>query len=246
VKFTHDHGTITLKVNAEAEQNEMQFAITDSGIGISEEDQQKLFKPFVQLDGSLSRPYEGSGLGLMIVQKLVDMHGGTVHVQSELGRGSCFTVTLPWQKDTRDPNRDEPALPVPNVFSTAALPAGNGVRILLAEDNDSNVMVIREYLESHGYEIFTASHGGEALIKAAEVSPALILMDIQMPQMDGLEAIRRLRVMPAFATVPIIALTAFAMSGDHERCLEAGATEYMTKPVHLGKLHEMISTLLKE
>jgi CheY-like chemotaxis protein len=122
---------------------------------------------------------------------------------------------------------------------------GNGAGILLAEDNEANVMVIKEYLESHGYEIFTASNGAEAIVKAAEVSPALILMDIQMPQMDGLEATRRLRATPGFAAVPIIALTAFAMSGDRERCLEAGADEYMTKPVHLRKLHEMISNLLK-
>jgi CheY-like chemotaxis protein len=105
-------------------------------------------------------------------------------------------------------------------------------------------MVIKEYLETHGYEVTVAAHGEEALVKAAETSPALILMDIQMPNMDGLEATRRLRAMPRFVTFPIIALTAFAMAGDRERCLEAGANEYITKPVHLRKLLDLISTFL--
>lgn len=243
VKFTHENGNVTLRATASAEGNEMQFHVIDSGIGISTEDQQKLFMPFTQLDGSLSREYEGSGLGLMIVKKLVEMHGGKVNVQSELGKGSCFMITLPWNQNINAKSSDQPSKFAP--MDQVPL-AENGARILLAEDNEANVMVIREYLETHGYEVSVASDGGQALSKAAEMSPSLILMDIQMPNMDGLEATRRLRAMPKFADVPIIALTAFAMAGDRERCLEVGANEYMTKPVHLRKLLDLISTFLKK
>lgn len=239
VKFTAEAGKVSLKVEADPQERQIKFLISDNGIGITKDDLQKLFKPFVQLDSKLSRQYEGSGLGLMMVQKLVQMHGGTVQVESEFNKGSCFTVTLPWKQSSIFTEKQE-APPLTSMF----LP-GKGTRILLVEDNEANVLVIKDYLENHDYQIFVANHGGEALIKASEISPELILMDIQMPQMDGLEATRRLRAMPEFDKVPIIALTAFAMPGDRERCLEAGANEYMTKPVHLRKLHEMISNLLR-
>jgi PAS domain S-box-containing protein len=248
VKFTPEHGSVTLQVSADLQQTSMSFSITDSGIGIAAHDLQKLFKPFVQLDSSLSRQYEGSGLGLLMVQKLVEMHEGTVYVESEPGRGSHFIVSLPWIHKMNAKSGDEPlpleVAPRRDPASNIVPVHGNGARILLAEDNEANVMVIKEYLENQGYEIFVASHGQEAITKAAEASPAIILMDIQMPHMDGLEATRRLRATPGFDTVPIIALTAFAMPGDRERCLEAGVSEYMTKPVHLRKLHEMISGFL--
>jgi PAS domain S-box-containing protein len=239
VKFTPENGRVDLKVLADPDLHQVSFSIRDTGIGIAKDNLQKVFKPFVQLDSRLSRQYEGSGLGLMMVQKLVEMHGGTVQVESEFNKGSCFTVILPWKQSTAlAPEEYAASLP-------PTLPPGKGTRILLAEDNEANVMVIKDYLESHDYQIFVANHGAEALAKASEIAPQLILMDIQMPQMDGLEATRRLRATPGFDTVPIIALTAFAMPGDRERCLEAGANEYMAKPVHLRKLHEMISDLLK-
>jgi PAS domain S-box-containing protein len=250
VKFTPEHGRVTLRVTADQLNKSMSFSIKDNGIGISAQDLKKLFNPFVQLDSSLSRQYEGSGLGLLMVQKLVEMHEGTVHVESEPGKGSHFIVSFPWiqnmKVNSEDASTPREVTPANDSKDSNFVPAsGNGARILLAEDNAANVMVIKEYLETHGYEIIVASHGQEALSKAPEVSPSLILMDIQMPNMDGLEATRRLRATPAFASVPIIALTAFAMPGDRERCLEAGANEHMTKPVHLRKLHEMISSLLK-
>jgi PAS domain S-box-containing protein len=238
VKFTPEHGSVTLQVSADLLQKSMSFSITDSGIGISAQDLKKLFQPFVQLDSSLSRQYQGSGLGLLMVKKLVEMHEGTVHVESEPGRGSRFMISLPWIQDINAKSQED-------AISNPYLQPGNGARILLAEDNETSVMVIKEYLENHGYEVFVALHGQEAITKAMEACPVIILMDIQMPRMDGLEATRRLRATPGFATVPIIALTAFAMPGDRERCLEAGVSGYMSKPVHLRKLHEMISDLLK-
>lgn len=118
------------------------------------------------------------------------------------------------------------------------------VKILLAEDTETNIMVVGDYLESLGYALTIAMNGREALEKAMETQPDIILMDIQMPVMDGLEATRQLRADPHFADVPIIALTALAMNGDRERCLEAGATDYISKPVSLKKLKEMIERLL--
>jgi CheY-like chemotaxis protein len=118
--------------------------------------------------------------------------------------------------------------------------------ILLAEDNEANTLTVGEYLDSHGYKMVYAHDGMEAVDKAEETDPDIILMDIQMPVMDGLEAIRRLRVDTRFDSTPIIALTALAMPGDRERCLDAGANEYMSKPVSLKKLSATISKMLKK
>ena len=249
VKFTPEKGKVSLEVQADAVRGEMRFSVSDTGIGIQENDLPKLFKPFVQLDGSLSRQYEGSGLGLMLVKQLVEMHNGRVHVESEVGRGSIFTVVLPWHEMEeaiddglfiQEVEERETVMSTPQKSNSS-----HGKKILLAEDNEANVMMVKDYLENHGYRILVANHGREVLDQVNEFSPDLILMDIQMPKMDGLEATRRLRAKPEFTSVPIIALTAFAMPGDRERCLEAGANEYMSKPVILRKLLELISDLLK-
>jgi PAS domain S-box-containing protein len=248
VKFTPEKGKVSLEVLADTEKKLMRFSISDTGIGIKPDDLEKLFKPFVQLDSSLSRQYEGTGLGLMLVKQLAELHGGTVQVQSEIGTGSCFIVELPWDEKENaldaglfvEEGENEKSIPVTPSRSIE----NNRKRILLAEDNDANILMVRDYLENHGYQISVAHHGVEALEKAVEISPDLILMDIQMPKMDGLEATRRLRSMPEFATLPIIALTAFAMPGDQERCLEAGANEYLAKPVSLKRLLNLISEFL--
>ena len=127
---------------------------------------------------------------------------------------------------------------------SAPLPSGERGIILLAEDNASNILAVNEYLQDHGYTVVVAQNGLEALEKAEETGPGVILMDIQMPEMDGLEAIRRLRAIPGFSSTPIIALTALAMPGDREMCLEAGASEYISKPASLKMLVKTISKLL--
>ena len=198
------------------------------------------------MDGSLSRQYEGSGLGLVIVYKLTELHGGSVQVESEPGQGSRFTVILPWSEaETKDPRQDSKAAASMEVMDTSLSNSADRGAILLAEDNMSNVLTIQEYLSDRGYEVVVAHNGIEALDMAKEASPNIILMDIQMPEMDGMEAIRRLRATPEFASVPIIALTALAMPGDRERCLEAGANEYISKPVSLKLLVQSINELLK-
>jgi CheY-like chemotaxis protein len=224
--------------------------VIDNGIGIAEKELLRLFQPFTQVDSSLNRRYEGTGLGLALVQKLTDLHGGSVQVESDgiPGKGSRFTINLPCLSsqvkqadvvDFRSPGK--PPLEQPEKTLVPPEASNRGV-ILLAEDNMPNVLTISEYLESYGYEIIVAHDGLEAIAKAEQVNPDLILMDIQMPAMDGLEATRRLRSNPRFASTPIIALTALAMPGDRERCLEAGATEYMSKPVSLKGL---VNTIMK-
>jgi PAS domain S-box-containing protein len=239
VKFTPERGKVTLEVQADAERNQLRFLVTDTGIGIASDDLPRLFKPFVQLDSSLSRQYEGSGLGLVLTQKLVDLHQGVVQVESTVGKGSSFTVALPWKQSAERLNTEELFLEKEQKENKPT----HQLRILLAEDNETNVMVVRDYLEDHGYQVFVAHDGAEALTLANEVLPAIILMDVQMPEMDGLEATRRLRATPGFSTIPVIALTAFAMPGDRERCLEAGANEYLSKPVQLKMLLQNIKNL---
>ncbi|HNM36263.1 MAG TPA: PAS domain S-box protein [Anaerolineales bacterium] len=241
VKFTPEGGKVMLEVHANRDEGIVTFSVTDTGIGISEDNQKRLFQPFTQVDSSLSRKYDGTGLGLALVKRLTELHGGTVALQSEVGRGSCFTVSLPWREAGSTSHKLDGADAGDNhKFAPSAQTIQ--ATVLLVEDNTYNVMAISEYLEAKGYRLVFAVDGLDALAKAAENSPDLILMDIQMPNMDGLEATRRLRSDSAFASIPIIALTAHAMGGDRERCLAAGATDYLSKPV---KLKELESTIRK-
>ena len=250
VKFTPEGGWVTLESQIDAEQDIVEFSVTDSGIGIAPQDLRRLFQPFVQVDSRLNRQFEGTGLGLALVHKLTDMHGGSVHVESQVGSGSRFTVRIPWrQKLIEGQNLDESP---PETLGEAAeklspplATSTNKSLVLLAEDNLANIVTIGQYLESHGYQIVKAHDGLEAIEKAQAYNPDIILMDIQMPVMDGMEAIRQLRADSRFAATPIIVTTALAMPGDREHCLEAGANEYMTKPVRLKVLKQTIGKFLQ-
>ncbi len=328
----------------------------------------------MQIDGGLARQQGGTGLGLALVRSMSELHGGSVSVDSEVGQGSRFTITLPWlAPEPIAPHRATPAafvLPPGTIWPRQALTiedspiaaeslttilnelgirnavclqgggavgqavnlqpevvlldlflpdtpgwqvltqlktdertrhlpviiisvmddraramqlgadeylvkpvgradlsraldrirqrlaapalqsalvvASTSLRLLLAEDNAVNIQVLTDYLEASGYALSVARNGSEAVQLARELRPQLILMDIQMPGMDGLEATRHIRRDPALANVPIIALTALAMPGDRERCLAAGANEYLTKPVNLELLTEKIENLLKK
>ncbi|MCE9645725.1 MAG: PAS domain S-box protein [Chloroflexi bacterium] len=244
VKFTNEKGNVRLKVQADATEKQIRFSVQDTGLGIASDDLKKLFKPFVQLDNSLSRQNEGSGLGLVLVKKLVDMHDGQVSVESEVGAGSNFIVTFPWIPDSeRNAHQDPQKTAVAEKKKEVQLPAST--RILIAEDNETNVMVVRDYLEHFGYEVFVAGNGREVLANVQNISPHLILMDVQMPDLNGFETTIHLRSLPEFASVPIIALTAFAMPGDRERCLAAGMNEYLSKPVNMRALLELIKKFTK-
>ena len=246
IKFTPAGGTVSLEVTTDMSAAVIRFAVQDTGIGIAPAEQARLFQPFTQLDSGLSRVHEGTGLGLALVRHLAELHGGSVRVESEIGQGSCFTITLPYNGSAPMPleSAPEPLEAVPQTLITVDQTAV-AIHILLVEDNDFNIEPTSSYLQEHGYTVIVARNGYEAIEQAIATQPHVILMDIQMPHMDGLEAIRRLRAIPAFATTPIIALTALAMPGDHERGLAAGATEYLTKPVSLKVLELTIRRLLE-
>jgi PAS domain S-box-containing protein len=377
VKFTQERGRIGLRVKCGNEEPVMRFTVWDTGIGIAPEDQLKLFTPFTQIDTGLDRLHQGSGLGLALVARLTDLHGGSLVLESEPGQGSRFIVNLPHERpdpqnsvdehgtlldpgvslslksgnrvlvveddlqvgsmlvsqlgrldltgtliscgnevmdavirdrpslilmDIRMPNldgwevlkllkkhpltHDIPVIVVSGVdqpersrqlgavahlskpfrfeqlsdtirrvfnperrtieSETASGLRATGPLILLAEDNDANIQTIGGYLESKGYRLQYAHNGAVAVQFAREQHPDLILMDIQMPVMDGFTAIREIRSDSILREVPIVALTALAMRGDRERCLEAGATDYMSKPMRLKELLALVKKLLQD
>ena len=246
VKFTPEKGNVSLEVELDHEHDQIQFFITDNGIGIAPDDLKKLFSPFMQVDSSLARQYQGTGLGLTIAYKLTELHGGSLQVESAVGKGSRFIVSLPWDQTHATSQATSPTEKPPQVAREPQQLLRPLAKILLADDHEVNTMMLGEYLQSRGYEVTTARNGLEALAKAEDTLPHLIIMDIQMPEMDGLEAIQHLRADSRFISTPIIALTALAMSGDRERCLEAGADEYMSKPVSLRMLAEKIQEILSQ
>ncbi|AFY73861.1 PAS domain S-box [Synechococcus sp. PCC 7502] len=250
VKFTPEGGNISLEITEEVtddqeDQKEVSyicFAVRDNGIGIAPKDVKQLFQPFIQIDSALNRQYNGTGLGLALVKNIAQLHGGTVNVESELDKGSCFTMRLP----CRQVDKISPAttnIPASNQEQPSSLQMAP-FKILIAEDNQANIDSLWDYLESKGYILSVAHDGQEAIDVALSDHPDIILMDIQMPKMDGLTAITQIRANPVTANIPIIALTALAMSGDREKCLGAGADEYLSKPVKLKQLVSIIQKLL--
>ena len=364
VKFTPAGGAVGLEVRGSVDIDVITFTVWDTGIGIKPEDIDRLFKPFVQLDSSLSRQYSGTGLGLSLVSRLAEMHGGNVRVESTPGEGSRFIITLPWTASEPPPavaennlawirrclliedndlhqrqvssflkslgietfyynqgsgafelaSRLKPDvilldLNLPDLSGEAVLrrlkgdpqmantvvvissvtddrskftglgaagylvkpftldemraelarlktaaaeltpaaenkPAKN--RVLMADDNPVILETISDFLQSNSYEVITAHDGTDLLRLAAECQPDIILADIQMPGMDGIQAIRQIRTSanPDLRKVPIIAITALAMPGDEEKILQAGANLYMSKPVSMGKLISLIPALI--
>lgn len=263
VKFTPDGGQVTLDVSCQPlsvsaqealgsplvnNQPELSLSrcihitISDTGIGIAPENISKLFQPFIQIDSALNRQYQGTGLGLALVKRIVEMHGGKVMLSSELGVGSCFTVILPCAEMPESPlsitvNRQaEEMSSEPDQSQQNPHPP----LILLVEDNEANIITISSYLTAKGYVMAFANNGEEAIALAQSEKPDLILMDVQMPVMDGLEATKQIRQIPDLANIPIIALTALAMDNDVKRCLEAGANDYLSKPVKLRQLTKII------
>jgi PAS domain S-box-containing protein len=232
------------------------FSIIDTGIGIAPENMDKLFQSFVQIDSSLSRQYAGTGLGLSLVKRIVEMHGGSVSVQSEVNRGSCFTVYLPFCPRTEiviPPSSLPLAYPLATDPEEKTLVVKSQTSILLVEDDEGNIETMTTYLESRGYRIIVAKNGQQAVSwlegctneLAQKQHPDLILMDIQMPGMDGFETTGRIRQMPKCQIIPIIALTALAMPDDRQKCLDAGADNYVSKPVKLSQLVATIESLLE-
>ena len=197
VKFTPEGGHITLDVKlttpvSEAEDPPyLRFSVIDTGIGITPTNIKKLFQPFIQIDGALNRQYEGTGLGLALTKRIVELHGGQVGVTSEVGVGSCFTIDLPYQvsvelDDTSTSNPSETSNSIEQISTESPL-------ILLVEDQEATIIAISSYLTAKGYHLQLARNGYEAIDQTLALSPDLIVMDIQMPGMDGLAAIQRIR-----------------------------------------------------
>ena len=272
VKFTPEGGQIILEasrpscdlaITNSSEEGFLRIVVIDTGIGISADNIKKIFQPFMQVDSALNRQFNGTGLGLVLVKQIVELHGGSVKLTSELGVGSCFTLMLPCVPDLSIPNLSNPNLSIPSLnfpsertvdnmqavtsgldSETANISTRQSPLLLLAEDNEANISTVSSYLQAKGYRILLAKNGQEAVDLASIHHPDLILMDIQMPIMDGLEATQKIRLDLNLVNIPIIALTALAMTGDRDRCLQAGATDYLTKPVKLRQLFTIINQLL--
>lgn len=242
VKFTPAGGKLGLQVKGSLKEKSVMFIVWDNGIGISEKDLKRLFKPFVQLNSSLSREAPGTGLGLALVAQMARLHGGSVRVESKVDEGSRFIVTLPWEPAIA--TDAELRMKSTGKFRAIRPEAKDRPILLLIEDTKEATAMVTDYLQMAGYQVLTAREALTGMELAKRTRPDLILMDIHLPGMDGLEATRRLRADPDFRTLPIIALTALAMPGDRERCLAAGATDYVTKPVSLKKLAAMIDQYL--
>jgi PAS domain S-box-containing protein len=210
----------------------LQFTIADTGVGIPREVQPQLFSRFMQADSSTSRQFGGTGLGLSIVRQLVELMEGTVSVQSEPGKGSRFSVRLPAAAAVQES-------PAASAWQDVT-PAREGARILVAEDNSTNQVVALGMLRKLGYtDVSLATDGRQACALAQREQFDLILMDCHMPELDGYEATRRLRA--AGCEAPIIAMTANAIKGDRERCIEAGMNDYLSKPIDLKVLRTVLS-----
>lgn len=251
VKFTPEGRRVGLEIRRDSAEQRVEFVVWDEGIGIAEADQPRLFQPFVQLDGSLARQHGGTGLGLTLVERLIELHQGWIRVESVLGQGSRFIVSLPrpdldelmeevaWGRQTAViPSNDHTHVTAPTK------PASHPATILLAEDNEAVVEVLSEFLTLQGHTVLIARNGKEAVATACQENPDLILMDIQMPGMDGLEAIRQIRAEMPDSPMSIIAITALVMAGDRERCLAAGADAYVSKPIGFIELSKIIEEKL--
>ncbi len=246
VKFTPAGRRVGLETSAQTEG--ARFTVWDEGVGIGADDTGKVFEPFVQVDNKLSRNFEGSGFGLALSKQLAELHGGVVGVESRIDEGSRFSVILPWRQDVNgdpaDTSRHEAVAPV-DVRDAADGPSPTPAHILVVEDNPVNAEMISDVLRAKGHQVEVVRDGKSALEEIPRNPPQLVLLDIQIPGIDGLQVLRSLRARPQFKDLPIVAITALAMPGDRERCLEAGATDYMAKPLSLPELNRVIAELLR-
>ncbi len=249
VKFTEE-GEVVLSVDAvpwEDGRADLHFAVRDTGIGIPRDRIDRLFKSFSQVDMSTTRKYGGTGLGLAISKRLVDLMGGRIWIESEMGKGSTFHFTLPVDvasthpKEAREATAKQQGETQSESRGDARFSDSGDLRILLAEDNAVNKKVVLQMLKRLGCRADTAANGHEVLQALAKNRYDLVLMDVQMPEMDGLETARRIRlVLPGTELPRIIALTACALEGDRERCLRAGMDGYISKPVKMEDLRDVL------
>jgi len=245
MKFT-ERGGVKIRVSLESDTGAevvVKFAVRDTGVGIPRRKAHLLFEKFTQLDGAMSRKYGGTGLGLAICKHLAALLNGEIGVTSEPGQGSDFWVTVPFGK--AEPAAQEMRLPLPLVTEPVELPSA---RILLAEDNLVNQKVVTAMLTKLGMKVDVVSNGLQSLLALQRATYDLVLMDVQMPEMDGLQAtelIRSVEGKTLDTAVPIVALTANAMESDRARCMEAGMDDYLSKPIDFGALERTLALWLR-
>jgi len=224
-----------------AEKVSLRFSVSDSGVGIAAADQAQLFEPFVQADSSTTRNFGGTGLGLAICKRLVEAMRGTIWVESELGRGSTFVFEVPFGLQ---PKRHQPEVAESLISPPKAKP---GLRVVVVEDNSINRLVVTRMLLRHGMEVREAETAQQGLMMVDAEPPDLVLMDLQLPGMGGMEALRQLRMRHGpIAQTPVIALTANALIGDRENYLTAGMNGYVSKPFTTDALIAEISRVVDQ
>ena len=228
IKFTPENGSVFVDAKVRGQAGDLLLSVTDSGVGIPAEHIDKIWGEFYMIQGE-HQQQKGTGLGLSLVRKLVELHGGQIEVFSEEGKGSTFTFTMPLQGGAV---KDEQQL--------------LSKLILLVDDDPSSLELTRMILTGGGYRVETAIDGQEGLLKAKEMKPALILMDIQLPGIDGLSATRALKSDPDTAGIKIVALTANAMKGAREEALQAGCTGYIAKPIDVKRFARDVTEFLRQ
>lgn len=227
IKFTPSGKRIDLSFGVDGEQ--LVFRVADQGIGIPEDRLPLIFEDFEQVDSTITRDYGGSGLGLAITQKILTLFDGTIAVESIIGEGTTFTVRIPFKQHTAPPSIPMFAKPTKPTFAENSL-------ILIVEDNPVNQITMEALLEDSGLAIQFAENGEIGVRKALELKPDLIFMDLHMPIMSGLEATRLIRQHPGFETIPIIALSADALTEQQAEAFASGVSGYLTKPINSVQL----------
>jgi CheY-like chemotaxis protein len=250
IKFTQQGNVmVTIFVLAQdAGSTTLRFAVRDTGIGIATENLQRIFDSFSQAEASTTRRFGGTGLGLAISRQLVALMGGTLQLESALGQGSTFWFDLAFPIDQQLAQQDKDDI-VQTANASTALPL-NGMRLLVVEDNLINQQVAQELLSAKGAHVTLAGNGQlgvDAVYQARTANTPFdaVLMDLQMPVMDGLSATRLLRQDPALADLPIIAMTANAMASDRDACLAAGMNDHVGKPFNLTELIRLLQALTR-
>jgi hypothetical protein len=246
LKFTTT-GSVGLKVVVKGEF--MYFTVWDTGAGISTEDQTELFQPYFQIPNLATGRDEGTGLGLAVTRKLVEIHSGWLKVESKVNQGSRFIIVLPLTQ--KEGHAEEGVETFGGNVSTSD--KGNGVNlnitssseILLVEDDLPNGKLIKTYLEKLGYQVTWVKNAAEMWQSLTQLQPAVILMDVYLPDENGLKLVQQLRKNQQYKTIPIIAQTAMAMKGDREICLTAGVNDYICKPIDLPLLATLVAKYSK-
>ena len=244
VKFTPDGGSIQLTVRGDVAARQLTMSVSDTGIGIPPEKQALLFQPFTQLDSSLARKYDGTGLGLALVRRLTELHGGHVSLVSEPERGSCFTVTLPWDGEEQQIGPDSSAEQLLYAHQEPAAPSPP--RVLLVADASPHNSASYTHLHTLGMPVTLVSHRPALGELAQELQPRLIIIELHDPIDEDLPTIRRIRSYRNLMQIPILAIAATDRADNCERCLAAGSSAYISCPLSLQDLQQLLPTLLPQ